>query len=306
MIKIKKLISFLVTIIIVGVIFINRDVIIDRLDDLFKEKEVVIYPGNGYQKDGNFIKVKQVTSYVPYNYDDLINIFYSILNQGWETFTFYCPVEYTECLNDVALISYDEVLLSEINNYVHPYNSYSTIKTLYDDTGEITVNVKYVYTSEEIVRIDNEINRIISNNISSNMNEVEIIKTLHNYIINNTKYDKTREETDDSIYDSSRMTGLLFEHYAVCSGYTDTMAVMLEKLGIKNFKIASSNHIWNAVFVNGKWLHLDLTWDDPVTLNGKDILDHSYFLIDTEELLKLDKKENEHVFDDDFYLEFKN
>lgn len=306
MIKIKKLISFLVTIIIVGVIFINRDVIIDRLDDLFKEKEVVIYPGNGYQKDGNFIKVKQVTSYVPYNYDDLINIFYSILNQGWETFTFYCPVEYTECLNDVALISYDEVLLSEINNYVHPYNSYSTIKTLYDDTGEITVNVKYVYTSEEIVRIDNEINRIISNNISSNMNDVEIIKTLHNYIINNTKYDKTREETDDSIYDSSRMTGLLFEHYAVCSGYTDTMAVMLEKLGIKNFKIASSNHIWNAVFVNGKWLHLDLTWDDPVTLNGKDILDHSYFLIDTEELLKLDKKENEHVFDTDFYLEFKN
>ena len=306
MIKIKKLISFLVTIIIVGVIFINRDVIIDRLDDLFKEKEVVIYPGNGYQKDGDFIKVKQVTTYVPYSYADLVNIFYSILNQGWETFTFYCPVEYTECLNDVALISYDEVLLSEINNYVHPYNSYSTIKTLYDDTGEITVNVKYVYTSEEIVRIDNEINRIISNNISSNMNEVEIIKTLHNYIINNTKYDKTREETDDSIYDSSRMTGLLFEHYAVCSGYTDTMAVMLEKLGIKNFKIASSNHIWNAVFVNGKWLHLDLTWDDPVTLNGKDILDHSYFLIDTEELLKLDKKENEHVFDTDFYLEFKN
>ncbi|MGN1371462.1 MAG: transglutaminase domain-containing protein [Candidatus Coprovivens sp.] len=306
MIKIKKLISFLVTIIIVGVIFINRDVIIDRLDDLFKEREVVIYPGNGYQKDGDFIKVKQVTTYVPYSYEDLVNIFYSILNQGWETFTFYCPVEYAECLNDVSLISYDEVLLSEINNYVHPYNSYSTIKTLYDDTGEITVNVKYVYTSEEIVRIDNEINRIISNNISSNMNEVEIIKTLHNYIINNTKYDKTREETDDSIYDSSRMTGLLFEHYAVCSGYTDTMAVMLEKLGIKNFKIASSNHIWNAVFVNGKWLHLDLTWDDPVTLNGKDILDHTYFLIDTEELLRLDKKENEHVFDADFYLEFKN
>ena len=83
MIKIKKLISFLVTIIIVGVIFINRDVIIDRLDDLFKEKEVVIYPGNGYQKDGDFIKVKQVTTYVPYSYADLVNIFYSILNQDY-------------------------------------------------------------------------------------------------------------------------------------------------------------------------------------------------------------------------------
>ena len=55
---------------------------------------------------------------------------------------------------------------------------------------------------------------------------------LHDYIVNNTKYDQNDKES--TIYDSSRMIGLLFEHFAVCSGYTDTMAVMLEKINIKN------------------------------------------------------------------------
>ena len=38
------------------------------------------------------------------NYTFSTNI-YSTLNNGWETFTFYCPDEYTECLNDVDKIS---------------------------------------------------------------------------------------------------------------------------------------------------------------------------------------------------------
>ena len=307
MIKIKRFISLLLSIIIIVAIVINKDKLIDRLDDIFNNtKEVLVYPGNGYQKEYDFLKLKQSTDYIPYSYDDLVNIFYSVLNQGWDKFTFYCPVEYSDCLKDVATISYDEVLLSEINNYVHPYNSYSTIKTLYDEAGEVTIKVTYLYNDDEIKKIDEEINRILTNKIFSDMNDETRIRVLHDYIINNTKYDKKREENDTSDYDSSRMTGLLFQNYAVCSGYTDVMAVMLEKLGIKNFRIASENHIWNAVYINGEWKHLDLTWDDPVSNDGKDLLDHSYFLIDTSTLLKLDKKENEHVFDTTFYLEFNN
>lgn len=305
MIKIKRFISLLLTVIIIFVIAINKDTILNRLDDIFNEKEIIINPGNGYQKKNDFLVLQQSNNYVPYSYDDLVDIFYSVLNQGWTEFTFYCPVEYNDCLSDISKISHDEVLLSEINNYVHPYNSYSTIKTLYDDAGEVTVIVTYLYTEDEINRIDAEINNILSKKITEDMDDRKKIKVLHDYIINNTKYDKVREETNDSKYDSSRMTGLLFEHYSVCSGYTDVMAVMLEKLGINNFRIASQNHIWNAVYIDDAWKHLDLTWDDPVSVNGKDVLDHSYFLIDTKALMKLDKDEKEHIFDTEFYLEFK-
>lgn len=305
MIRIKKFISLFLSIIVIVTIFIYKDEILSRLDDIFKNnREVVIKPGNGYQKEDYFLYVEQTEDYVPYEYKDLVNVFYSVLNQGWKEFTFYCPIEYVECLDDVYALSHNDVLLSEINNYIHPYNNYSTIKTLYDDTGEVTLKIDYLYTEEEIKKIDKEINEIISSNIRDDMSDRDKVKVLHDYIINNTIYDKVREETGESQYDSSRMTGLLFENYSVCSGYTDVMAVMLEKLNIKNFRISSESHIWNAVFIDNEWKHLDLTWDDPVSLDGKNVLDHSYFLIDTNVLNKLDKKEKQHIFNSEIYLEF--
>ncbi len=82
------------------------------------------------------------------------------------------------------------------------------------------------------------------------------------------------------------------------------MSLLLDKLGIKNFKIASKTHVWNAVYINNQWLHLDLTWDDPVSERGP-ILDHKYFLITTDELVKADGDDiDTHVFDKTVYLEF--
>lgn len=305
MIKLKNIISFCLSLCVIVAIVLNIDIIADRLNDISGvDPHIVVYPSNGFDKGNEYIFVSQVDEYVPNNYKDLVNIFYSILNQGWEEFTFYCPDTYTSCLDDVEKISYDEVLLSEINNFVHPYNSYSTIKTLYDDNGKITIKIKHLYSTDEIEKIDKKINDIIDSNLISTMNDEEKIRTLHDYVINNTKYDQKRADYDSSPYDSTRILGILDDGYAVCSGYTDIMAVMLTKIGIDNFKIASDTHIWNAVYINDEWKHLDLTWDDPITSSGKDILDYSYFLIDTRTLMNLDKKINNHNFDRNVYLEF--
>ena len=307
MTKIKGLMSVFISIAIVVLIVINYETILNRLDDIFSPtRDIVIPDSNEYVKEDKYLRLEQVDDYIPYDYEDLINIFYSALNQGWKEFTFYCPQNYVDCLNDVASISTDETLLTDINNYVHPYNSYSTINTYYDNTGKITLNINYLYTEDEIKKIDDAIDMIISDVYDENASTEKNIKYIHDYIIDNTKYDKVKEETDESKYDSSRMNGLLFEGYAVCSAYSDVMAVVLTKLNVPNFKISSENHVWNAVYIDGEWLHLDLTWDDPVSNDGEDMLDYSYFLIDTSTLLDLDKKENEHVFDTTFYLEFNN
>ena len=305
MIKLKNFISFFISLIVIFVITINMENIVDKLKKITDLRpEVIVQPANQFKKNDNFIFVKQVDDYVPYDYNDLVNIFYSVLNQGWDEFTFYCPIEYENCLEDVAKISYDEVLLSDINNYVHPYNSYSTIKTLYDDTGEITIKITHLYSDNEINKIDADIESIINNNVKNNMSDSEKIRIIHDYIINNTQYDTKRANNLESPYDSSRILGLLYDKYSICSGYTDTMSVVLNKLNIPNFKIASETHIWNAVFIDGSWKHLDLTWDDPVTASGKQVLDHSYFLIDDDELRKLDINIKEHIFDKNVYLEF--
>ena len=61
------------------------------------------------------------------------------------------------------------------------------------------------------------------------------------------------------------------------------MALFLDKLGFKNYKISSAKHIWNAVYIDGEWKHLDLTWDDPIT-DGADRLEYNFFLISDKEL----------------------
>ncbi len=307
MIKIKNFLFFTLTIAIIATIYINRDILLTRITEFAKPTtEIVIPEANNYTKKQSFNFIKSTDNYTPYNYEDIKNIFYSALNQGWTEFTFRCPTEYTSCLKDISRLSHDEIALSDINNFVHPYNSYSTIKTLYDDTGEVKIKITHLYSDEEIVKIDKEIDKIILSVTDNNMTIEEKIKALHDHIINETKYDTKRSNEGKSEYDSARINGVLYDHYAICSGYTDLMAVILEKLNVPNFKVASSTHVWNAVYLNNTWLHLDLTWDDPVTTSGNDILDDSYFLITTEKLKSLDNGSLEHTFNKEVYTELKN
>lgn len=79
------------------------------------------------------------------------------------------------------------------------------------------------------------------------------------------------------------------------------MKLFLDRLNIPNYKISSENHIWNLVNVDNNWYHLDLTWDDPVTSNGTDVLEYDYFLITTTELEELES--DQHNFDIKIYKE---
>ena len=128
------------------------------------------------------------------------------------------------------------------------------------------------------------------------------IKTIHDYIIDNTKYDVARKENGTSSYDSTKVNGVLFQGYGICSGYADTMAIFLDKMGIDNYKISSETHVWNAVKLDDKWYHLDLTWDDPISKNGTDSLLYNFFLINSETLLREDTKSKDHDFDNNYYF----
>ncbi len=306
MIKFKKILFIIVPIILLVAVCLNIDKIKDEFKNIFKFRdELIILPANEFKRNHDYMFVQRNDTYIPNNYQDLLNIFYSVLNNGWEEFTFYCSTEYETCLEDLEKISHDQVLLADINNYVNPFNSYSSIRTLYDDTGEVTIIVHHLYNNDEVKKLYADIKKIVDEKTSPNMSQEQQIKVLHDYIIENTKYDSVKANDGDSNYDSGRINGLLYQHYALCSAYTDTMAVMLDYLNIYNFKISTDNHIWNAVYVDGKWKHLDLTWDDPVTSSGREMINDEYFLIDTDELLSIKDSYKQHTFNKYRYLEFK-
>jgi hypothetical protein len=243
--------------------------------------------------------VSTTDNFTPKNKNELLNVYYTILNNGWKNFSFYCDPSYTSCLDDVSKLSDDNESFSNINQLVHPYNSYNTIQSTYSSNGRIDLTITNKYSDEEILKIDNKINDIINElNINDYKSTTDKIKVFHDYIAKTNKYD-TLKEDNFSNYNSNTAIGTLFEGYSICSGYTDTMAIFLTKIGLENVRIANENHTWNAVKINNTWKHIDLTWDDPVTNTGEDIIMYDYFLISTNELLN--KDQTEHTFDSEIY-----
>ena len=278
--------------------------------------------GNKYYRNLNYEFVSNTNNFEPLGKEDLLNIIYTMINKGAKTFTFYCSKVYKNCLNDINSISNDETLLTHLNNFVHPFNSFRNLKTYISDNGEVTFEINYLYSNEEIIKVEEEVKKIIPSlqEEADKLNENEtdekniqynLIKVIHDYIINNTKYDLNN--TSDKSYNAY---GALFNHLATCNGYTDLMAVFLSELGFNNYKIATTNgtdenaygHVWNAVLIDDEWLHLDLTWDDPVSSDGKDYLYHKFFLITTEDLKTADSNitSEEHEFDESIYIELKD
>lgn len=313
---IKNNIVALLCSIIVLFVIINIDSITNKIAKaLEKNPTVILLENNSYRKQDDFIYVQNTKDFLPLSYQDIINIFYTITNNGEENFTFYCPSEYTDCIKDISYISNDPEILTNINNYVHPYHSFSNIQTIISESGEINININYLYTEKEIMEINQKVNDIYDAVIRPNMTDYEKIKAIHDYIIDHVKYDVERNTNKNSSYLSYKAYGPLIQGHATCSGYTDAMAIFLEKMGIKNFKIATelmqediSGHVWNALYLDNTWLHLDLTWDDPVSEDGKDYLQHKYFLISTEELESADQGEvevKEHIFNKRTYPEMK-
>lgn len=291
--KIKNILYTILLMLIVYFVYINLDDITKDLKALIISKnDLVIKEPNSYKVDYTFENFNYKISYVPYNKEELIDIYFNVLNNGYNEFTFYCPKEYKSCTKDVENIGNDSKLMSNINNYVHPYNSFKTIKTKVSSNNEITLEIQKKYSEEKINKINELVNNVISELDLNNIDDLTKIERIHNYILNHTVYDKNTNN-----FDINSAYGSLIEGHAVCSGYADAFSIFMNIYKIPNIRVSSENHLWNLVYINGKWLHIDLTWDDSE--NNK--YDNNYFLITKEKLFSLDTKE--HNFDESFFIE---
>ena len=296
----KKFENILFTVVIIGVLWVvynNIEVISSTIKSyLVNDNTVIIKNNNQYTRNYNYIVFNSDEDFVPYNKDDIMNIFYNVLNNGWTDFTFYCPDSYEDCMSDIETIAFDNELLSKINNYVHPFNSFYNLNTKIVSNGEIKIDVTHKYSQEKINVLEEKVNFVLSELNINNKSNRDKIALIHDYIIRNAQYDNAGID-GSSMYDSTSAYGCLLEGFSVCSGYSDAMAIILDRLDIPNLKVSSENHVWNLVYVDNEWLHLDLTWDD--TNNAK--YSNNYFLITKEKLFTLDDKE--HNFDEKFFLE---
>lgn len=295
----KLIVVIFLSIVLAFVILYEGNVHKDELyiyyrDEIKQENKNISIDTNEYFKNNDYSYVQNTNDFIAKDKNHLKNIFYTIINSGVSNFTFFCSSEYADCVNDISSYVRNKGFLTNVNNFVHPYNSIKKLNTVYDDYGEVSIEVEKIYTQEDIEKTNKVVDRIIRKTISKRMTNKQKITAVHNYIINNGKYASDNIRNKYKGKEFNKAGDILINKYGLCSSYSDAMALFLYEFGIDNYKISNVDHVWNLVKLNNKWLHLDLTWDDPVTSNGTNRLDIIFLLITNKRLNELDVPKHEY------------
>lgn len=127
-------------------------------------------------------------------------------------------------------------------------------------------------TADELEYVQSEVKRICDDITKKEMSDEEKVRIISKYIVENTKYDY--ENYSKKVESVPRLSytpyGALKFGISVCEGYAELTQLMLNYVGVENQYIsgfvkdgeATEGHAWNLVKMDGKFYHLDNTWNE--------------------------------------------
>lgn len=105
---------------------------------------------------------------------------------------------------------------------------------------------------------------VVRNACATHAGEYERALALHDYLVLNCTYKDSLQGRDTA----NATTRLLLTGQGVCDAYTRAYRLMLCMAGIENLFVAGvaqgENHCWNLVRLDGRWVHVDCTYSDPM------------------------------------------
>ena len=168
-------------------------------------------------------------------------------------------------------------------NAVGEYNICVKVKT---PSGK----VEKKYLSLNVVQEKNDAKSITSRIINDSMTQVQKVKAIHDWIVNNVEYDMENLMNGTIPPEDYTAEGLFENRKAVCDGYSKAFMQMAQYAGFEVIRVTGVGynsagsvevHAWNQIKVNGNWYNIDVTWDDPVVMSETtfDNLVYDYFLV---------------------------
>lgn len=131
-------------------------------------------------------------------------------------------------------------------------------------------------------KLNKKLDAILKKIIKSSMTQEQKVKAIHDFVVKHITYDSKYqdEHTIESIITTIDIGK------GVCGDYSLLFLHLCRRASIPCVFEAGSyftlNHAWNSVYVNGKWLFVDTTWDDGE--NGKIL--YKYYLKDKYTFMK--------------------
>ena len=289
--KTDKFLRLFKILLVIIMTIISMVFLVTGMNDYFDERKTyskaekefysIIENKNEYYNPA-YKEIEKQTSFNITSYDNVISTYYSLLNSDFKKIIVRC--EYDNCF---SAFNISENKKSYYNDLVNVYNQADISPTFSEDfNGYKYVALKKArkYKESEIEKINDEINRIYNEVYDYNLSDVENIRKFHDYIIDNTKFIN---------YKTNSAINLLFKHKSTSVGYNEVMSLILNKMDIPNFRITSNEiknnpnyayHPWLVVKIDGKWLHLDLGWDDDDNPYLDEYSRYKYFLITDQQL----------------------
>lgn len=190
-------------------------------------------------------------------------------------------------LSDLQISAQEYSLHSVL--YFSPYLSNGIdVSFLYStsDYNYVRAEIKNSMSAEEtrshFTRIDQKVATILAR-VSDGMSDAEKMLAVHDYFVYEYAYDQENYEAGTIPADSYRSGGLFINGVGVCQAYAYGYQYILSRLGLECYVTSSTgmNHAWNIVGLDGKYYHVDCTWDDPV-VDRMGMVRHTYFLLSDE------------------------
>lgn len=126
------------------------------------------------------------------------------------------------------------------------------------ERADVEMTVKYRESAEQTAEVDRMTSQALRSVVSTGMNDHEKVKAIHDWVVGRVEYDTSLRSY--TAYEA------LLTGKTVCQGYALLIQHMLAKAGIVSRivegTVSSGDHAWNLVKLDGRWYHLDATWDD--------------------------------------------
>lgn len=176
---------------------------------------------------------------------------------------------------DMAWKKYVEI----INRHPELFYVKGQASIAYDGTYLTAFIPSYTMTGTEldeaIQTYEGVVSYMLNEVVKPSMTLEQKLLALHDKIALNVAYDHSTAAGLTEGHSPNRYNayGALVDGVAVCQGYSMAYRDLLNRLKITNETCESDqiNHIWNQVYMNGNWYHIDITWDDPVSVDHYDI-----------------------------------
>lgn len=137
------------------------------------------------------------------------------------------------------------------------------------------------------------------NSFPHTLPEIEKERLIHDFILKTLVYAKSELEKPLERNDYLRIYdiyGAMVNGFAVCEGYAKLFQYLCYQTGLNATLVIgeseNESHAWNTIFLEGKWYHIDTTWNDGST---NDLPLYTYFNLTTEQISK------DHIIDSSIF-----